>query len=133
MRISDWSSDVCSSDLPTAQAKRRKRLDATLWDGKPESYLQAAEMAMAGDPNAMALLAEVEGIKQQHRMLDRIGETLVILFDYFTSEPDPNFKLQMKAAVRRAKVCGVAFITLDFQRLMAIGRASCRGRVCQYV
>src|SRR3546814_3141777 len=83
MRISDWSSDVCSSDLPTAQAKRRKRLDATLWDGKPESYLQAAEMAMAGDPNAMALLAEVEGIKQQHRMLDRIGETLVILFDYF--------------------------------------------------
>src|SRR3546814_8158657 len=45
---------------PTAQAKRRKRLDATLWDGKPESYLQAAEMAMAGDPNAMALLAEVE-------------------------------------------------------------------------
>src|SRR3546814_8382998 len=28
---------------PTAQAKRRKRLDATLWDGKPESYLQAAE------------------------------------------------------------------------------------------
>src|SRR3546814_16908423 len=59
---------------PTAQAKRRKRLDATLWDGKPESYLQAAEMAMAGDPNAMALLAEVEGIKQQHRMLDRIGE-----------------------------------------------------------
>src|SRR3546814_20914889 len=51
-------------------------------------------------------------------MLDRIGETLVILFDYFTSEPDPNFKLQMKAAVRRAKVCGVAFITLDFQRIM---------------
>src|SRR3546814_18316249 len=50
---------------PTAQAKRRKRLDATLWDGKPESYLQAAEMAMAGDPNAMALLAEVEGIQQQ--------------------------------------------------------------------
>src|SRR3546814_9624602 len=26
---------------PTAQAKRRTRLDATLWDGKPESYLQA--------------------------------------------------------------------------------------------
>src|SRR3546814_6706369 len=24
----------------------------------------------------------------------------------------------MKAAVRRAKVCGVAFITLDFQRIM---------------
>lgn len=121
---------------PTAQAKRRKRLDAVLWDGKPESYMQAAQaVQMAQDPmaqtmlatdpmagmalqQATALLQEVEGIKQQNRMMDKIGETLVCMFDYFMSEPDPNFKMQMKAAVRRAKVCGVAFVTLDFQRLM---------------
>src|SRR3546814_1287373 len=27
MRISDWSSDVCSSDLPLAPVRRRRRLD----------------------------------------------------------------------------------------------------------
>ena len=118
---------------PTAQAKRRKRLDAVIWDGKPESYMQAMQMLQSAMvdpmmmanpmmatalPQAQALVQEVEGIKQQNRLYDRIGETLVCLFDYYMNEPDPNFKLQMKAAVRRAKVCGVAFVTLDFQRLM---------------
>src|SRR3546814_14264844 len=56
---------------PTAQAQRRKRLDATLWDGKPESYLPAAEMAMAGDPTAMAVLAEEEGRQPQTPLHDR--------------------------------------------------------------
>src|SRR3546814_20113611 len=58
---------------PTARAKRRKRLDGTLWDGKPESYLQAAGTAMEGDQNAIARLVEGEGLHHQHQTLARNG------------------------------------------------------------
>src|SRR3546814_20440240 len=55
MRISDWSSDVCSSDLRAAQARRRfmakreqakhkidRRLGVNLW-GRPKSPLNNRE------------------------------------------------------------------------------------------
>src|SRR3546814_12779120 len=52
---------------PTAQAKRRKRLDAKLWDGKHESNPQADEIALAGEPEPKAIPGEVEGSKTHHR------------------------------------------------------------------
>src|SRR3546814_6813485 len=77
MRISDWSSDVCSSDLDELQAVGR--IDRI---GKPRACLTAAELAAA------------EG---------RAGRPV-------TAQHDPS-------AARPA----------------AIGRASGRERVCQYV
>src|SRR3546814_13825431 len=38
MRISDWSSDVCSSDLETAQADRRRRAPTRRWQTPCRSY-----------------------------------------------------------------------------------------------
>lgn len=103
---------------PKAQAKRRPRLNFTAWDGDPTSLAAAQEAAMMGDPAAMELLMEVQSVKAYNQMLDRLGKTLEILFGYYTSEQSPTFKVNMKQAVRRAKVCGVAFIKLGFQRLM---------------
>lgn len=123
---------------PTAVAKRKQKLLYQLWDGDSASIMaamQAAQqqMTMAAtapvqvDPvtgQAMApqispemqLIAEVQQVKQQLVMYDRMAKTMQLLFAYFLEEQDSGYKEQFKAMVRRAKVCGVAFVDLDFQR-----------------
>lgn len=103
---------------PKAQAKRKNRLLATVWDGKPDSLMMAMQGAQMGDPNAIAVLMDAQAVKQQNAMLDRIARTLVILFDHFMGEQEPNLKQQFKQAVRRAKTTGVAYCKVGFQRLM---------------
>lgn len=113
---------------PRAVAERRKRRMAKTWDGKPES-LQAAMQALAavgGDmqmlelqsPAAAQLLLEVQSIQQFTQMLEGLADTMEILHDYFFDEQEFGYKQQLKAAVRRAKVNGVAYIKLGFQRIM---------------
>lgn len=118
---------------PTAVYERRKRLQFKIWDGSEES-LQAAYtqvQAAAGtmdaatgqpmqpDPASLELIQEVQQVKAQNLMLDRVGKTLEILWDYYNDEQDANFKKLMKQAVRRAKVVGTAYLWLDYQRLYA--------------
>lgn len=109
---------------PRASAKRRPRLDFKLWDGDAMS-LEAAKMSMSNsmatgipDLNAMALLQEIDEVKTNMLMLDRMGKTTEILFHYFLDEQEPRFKPQMKQAVRRAKVTGIAYVELGFQRIL---------------
>jgi hypothetical protein len=110
---------------PKAVAKRKPRLNFSLWDGKPESIQQAMMgmqqaqmMGMPPDMNAMQMLMEVQQAKSHMQMLDRLGKTQVILFNYYLDEQEPKFKTQMKQMVRRTKVCGVGYMELGFQRLM---------------
>ena len=123
---------------PKAVAKRKQKLMFQLWDGDPAS-VEAATMAVqqqmamvqsapvqvdpltgeAAPPQPspeMALLAEVQQVKQQLVMYDRMAKTMQLLFAYFLEEQDSGYKEQFKALVRRAKVCGVAYVDLDFQR-----------------
>jgi hypothetical protein len=127
---------------PKAVAKRKPRLEFKLWDGKAESLqmaqqqIQLAQQAAAiapptidpltgqavaaqpmVDPNAMALVQDVQEGMMRKQLLDRTGKTLEILFNYFTAEQEPNFKKQMKQLVRRTKICGVGYVVLGFQRL----------------
>lgn len=126
---------------PRAVAKRKKRLDYKLWDGDAVT-LQNAVQAIQGalqqnaqaaqaaaqqglqapppiepPPQAVAMVQEVQQVKTMHTLLDKVGKTLEICFNYYMNEQEPNFKQQMKGLVRRAKTCGVAFVELDFQRL----------------
>jgi hypothetical protein len=116
---------------PTAIASRKERLMFQIWDGKPESLQMAMMQAQAGmqnadpltgqpmvDPNAMALLAEVAQAQQQMRQLDQMGKTLQILWKYYMDEQTYGYKEQIKAAVRRTKVCGVSYFKLGFQRIL---------------
>lgn len=118
---------------PKASAKRRPRMDYKLWDGDPASLQQAMQSVMPQvdpltggpmpnpnppDPNALALLAEVQAVKQQNRMYSAVGKTLEILFNYFIDEQTPKFKKRAKQLVRRTRVCGVGYVELNFQRLM---------------
>lgn len=105
---------------PTATAEKRRTLDYKLWDGKPDTAMAALQGALtAQDPNAMAMVADIEQGRQKYDMLKKIGRTLEILFDYYANEQKPRLKPLMKAFVRRAKTCGVAYMMLGFQREFA--------------
>lgn len=107
---------------PRAYFKRRERLMHTVWDGTPQQIKDLMGSASIGDPMAqqqlVAVLRDIDQAKQYDTMVDRLGKTLVCLWDYFTSEQRANFKQQMKALVRRAKVNGVAYVRLGFQRVL---------------
>jgi hypothetical protein len=135
---------------PTVVAKRRPKLDFVLWDGSPESVMQAQQLilmstqqqaqgaamtdaGMAPPPADPAQMILVEGAKQlladvqqgmeRRNMLDKIGKTLVACVHYYLAENDPTFKLQMKQMVRRARTTGVGYVKLGFQRLMELSPA----------
>lgn len=103
---------------PTSTATRRKRLLNTVWDGKAESLQASIDAAMTGvaQPQDMMVLQEAVAIKAHTDQLDRIGETLELLYDYFSKEQMPTFKRSMKALVRRTKTTGVGYIQIGFQR-----------------
>ena len=103
---------------PTSTAKRKRRRMHKLWDGKPESLQSAMEGVAMGDPMAMQILQEVAAVQQYMQMMDGLAETLELLWDYFVGEQGANFKQELKATVRRTKVCGVAYVKLGFQRLL---------------
>lgn len=103
---------------PKAIASRRERMMYQLWDGRSDSLQAAMEMAQMGDTNAMSIIREVMAVQQQNLMLDRMGQTLTLLWQYFMDEQGANYKQQLKAAVRRSKVCKVAWVKLGFQRML---------------
>ncbi len=101
---------------PTAIVEKRKTLDYTLWDGKPETALAAIQGLMAGDMSQLPLVQDIEQGRQQYEMLMKIAQTLEILFDYYANEQKPRLKPLMKSMVRRAKTCSVGYLMLGFQR-----------------
>jgi adenylate kinase family enzyme len=108
---------------PRAVAKPRRRLMNTIWDGKPETIQQAkaveqmAMQAMEPVPQAVAMvLAEYNQITEMRKRMERVGETLEILFHYYMQDAQPSFKSQMKALVRRMLTTGVGYVKLGFQR-----------------
>lgn len=103
---------------PQAEVKLKERMETVLWDGSITELQTAVGMAGAGDPMATQLLMEAEQVKQHKSMLKRVGNTLKILFNYYLDEPSPNFKQQFKQLIRRAKVTGVGYVKVDFQRLL---------------
>ncbi|HEY5798481.1 MAG TPA: hypothetical protein VIU82_26050 [Bosea sp. (in: a-proteobacteria)] len=129
---------------PKAVAKRKKRMMYTLWDGRSDTLQAAMEaanpqppmdpmtgMPLAGgptdpmtgaplapepDPNAVAMIQEIAAVREQNDMIDRMGKTQELLWDYFTTEQSGGFKQQVKAAIRRTKVNSVSWCKLVFQR-----------------
>ena len=108
---------------PKAVAKRRDTLDFAMWDGNA-GQLDAARvlaeqsLATTGQmpPEAMALMQDVQQGFDRRRNIDRIAKTLEIVFSHYVEEQ--ALKMQMKQAVRRACVTGVAYLKVGFQRTM---------------
>jgi hypothetical protein len=103
---------------PTVVAKRARKLHYKLWDGRADSLQAAMDGVAMGDPNSMMMIEEVMAARQKDLMYDRLGKTLEILWDYYVGEQSCNFKQQLKLAVRRTKVCRVAWVKLGYQRIL---------------
>src|SRR3546814_16048293 len=114
MRISDWSSDVCSSDLA------ERALHAALLRN-PREAVSKERLAAIADPDAIENYRVVLGFRD--RLLD--AATLEDAYLGLFLDPDgvrvpPLFVDQLAHVIARAL-------------LEEIGRASCRERVCHYV
>lgn len=110
---------------PVAEFQRRKRLDFQLYDGRMESLLPILQQGMASgvgllgiSPEQRALLMDYQQGMQAHELIDRVGRTLEILYQWNFDEHDPDMKEQMKALVRRVITCGVAYVRVGFEREM---------------
>src|SRR3546814_12042555 len=106
MRISDWSSDVCSSDL----GQRQQQADAR------------RDVALAETRHQHQRAAEPDEDQQQREGL--LGKQL-----------GKHGKRRYPSAIMRSKRPWEKVVRLLSMKgsISKIGRASCRERVCQYV
>ena len=105
---------------PTIVAHRRKRLCYTVWDGTMPTLMMAQQKFAAGepDPETMAILVDVARVQQERLLYQRIGDTLVALYNYNILEQAIPFKTGLKGVVRKALTTGVGYIKLGYQRTM---------------
>src|SRR3546814_15116750 len=99
MRISDWSSDVCSSDL----------VEGTIRDHPEIRWREGAALRLEWADERLRLLVDPR-----------------VVFDGVTNENKAfaaDFARERTAQRYNQKI----------DKLVEIGRASCRERVCQYV
>src|SRR3546814_12717085 len=110
MRISDWSSDVCSSDLMTLLGEKGLR--------------ELARLNHAVAVDAAERLSELPGVRLINHSF----------FNEFTLVLDSDARLVVRELADRNILGGVSLGRLYPEAPdIKIGRASCRERVCQYV
>lgn len=141
-RLTNQSVAQLYAKNPKAQAKRKKRRMFTVWDGtvtqlnearqmqqqvqqQTVMWTQSAQMGMPVtpqppmmDPMMAAIIADAEKVKAYDTLMDGVADTMTILHNYFIQDPAAQYKQQFKAAVRRTKVCSVAYAKVGFQRLL---------------
>lgn len=113
---------------PTIVAKPKPKLRYTMWDGSAETitnaYMQLQELSMAPPtPEAAMALADLSALIEDYErgradehMVTKLGETMVLLLNYFTNEQTPSYKLRLKRLVRRAMIAKVGYIKVGFRR-----------------
>src|SRR3546814_17688082 len=123
MRISDWSSDVCSSDLLRVWPQdlcRRRNCGACCGNTCNNRYLgKNAENLVSGCTRAY---------RSGDMKFDGINSRCAQRRAGCDDNEFPGFQIQIGAAVYIAEAPLNRIATK-----IKIGRASCRARVCQYV
>src|SRR3546814_17161410 len=109
MRISDWSSDVCSSDLQ-GDGEQHSRAGASVDD------LDLAAAAVAADDEILLQRRPVRRAGTRVGCLDVEGQCFAER-DLVAVDPGAHLRLRGEAGSEQQQT----------------GRASCRERVCQYV
>ncbi len=122
---------------PKAVAHRRKTLDYAVWDGDPNTLMQAQQTMMQAQQmqmqamqtgvmpppeimqqmqQAQALIQDYEQGQTRRQQLDAMAATLEIVWEHQLGEQQPPFKASMKHLVRRALTTGVAYQKLGYHR-----------------
>jgi len=128
--IANWTLQRINQKVATLYARnprtvvsRRKKLNFSVWDGKMETIQQAVGAAMMGmqqmgapPPAALELMNDFQRGRQYETLMDNVGKTLEILYQYQQDSQEPDFKVQAKQFVRRVSVCGVGYIKVLFVR-----------------
>jgi len=127
---------------PQVNAEVRRQVLFSVWDGDPQTLesalisvgqgrmamkqaeamgdLAAFEMAAQSiDPEAQAIVEEVETVKREQLLLQRIADTAEILGNYYFQDQSPNFKKSFKQLIRRTAICKVGYVDVSFERIMA--------------
>src|SRR3546814_14993035 len=107
MRISDWSSDVCSSDL----AANRQHTPKVAFVAPPADYVSSSGKPIKANDIDLNVRALSMG-KLHHAMMG----TAAVAIGTAAAIPGPLVNPAAGGGAREA----------------AIGRASCRGRGCRY-
>lgn len=110
---------------PTIVARRRERMINVVWDGTMQQLAMAQQnvamsqqLGQPPDPATQGILQDAQRVHAYNEMLDRVSNTLRLLYNYNVSEQVHPFKSMMKMTVRRSIVCGVSYVKLGFQRAM---------------
>ena len=132
--LSNKTADLYAKN-PKATAERRERLDFQAWDGRQESLMEAMqqisqfqqqypdvplEQAAQYLPQlqqAQTVINDAQQGVQKQQMMDSIGKTLELVYEYQLDQQIPNFKVQMKQLVRRTLTTGVGYLKLGFHRV----------------
>src|SRR3546814_15748526 len=118
MRISDWSSDVCSSDLPRQRTFHRYL----------ENRTNTAQRRAIDLPMPRFEVFEGTTLDELDAEVARLAEGA----DYFITDTPGRDDMFARHVAARADTL-VTPITDSFIDFDQIGRASGRERVCQYV
>src|SRR3546814_16565651 len=136
MRISDWSSDVCSSDLladSDAKGLRRRMLAAGFRSpNAPKIFTLVRIVLIFALPSIILLPQFVSG-----KQISLLSLYLQGAFFALMGLVVPNLFLTAKADRRQQEILNGFPACLDLMLVCVeagkIGRASCRARVCPYV
>src|SRR3546814_15361700 len=132
MRISDWSSDVCSSDLHVAGVYARTDIQRGVHKAPANEALRGLYLREIGNERTLSQMIN----RQRHDIFNPANINIIRdfrsdgrgirVFGARTFSADPEWRY---VSVRRLFL----FIEESVEEGTQIGRASCRERVCQYV
>src|SRR3546814_14969872 len=120
MRISDWSSDVCCSDLVMAAIERRP---GTIYSVLTPN-MRGLEGALAARADEVVIFGAASEAFSQRNINCSIAESIARF------EPVAQAAKEAGVRLRGSISCALG---CPYQGENQIGRASCRERVCQYV
>src|SRR3546814_4645982 len=122
MCISDWSSDVCSSDL-TREAARGELIDR--WDRERQAQPNARRIILT---HTNAEVRELnEAARETMRASGDLGDDVRLTVERGDRDFASGDRVMFLRNERSLEVKNGTLGTVE------IGRASCRERVCQYV
>jgi hypothetical protein len=95
--------------------------------GQAAAGAAANAMAPPGSPmiaqavgSGMDIMMDAARVKNENLMMDKLAQTLELLYAYEVDNQPHPFKSMLKMTVRRAVTNGVAYVKLGFERVMQV-------------